>query len=64
MWREFITGVLSGVLAISLILACTCIVGSGVLFLIIYVKTPLQLLCVGLGIAFISLGIIGILMRD
>lgn len=64
MWREFITGVLSGVLAILLILACTCIVGSGVLLLLIYVKTPLQLLFVGLGLVVFSLGVIGILLRD
>jgi hypothetical protein len=60
MWREL----LAGVVAVLLILACTCIVGSGVLLLIIYVKTPLQLLFVGLGLAVFSLGIIGILLRD
>ena len=60
MWREL----LAGVLAVLLILACTCIVGSGVLLLLIYVKTPLQLLFVGLGLAVFSLGVIGILLRD
>lgn len=60
MWREL----LAGVLAVLLILACTCIVGSGVLLLLIYVKTPLQLLFVGLGLAVFSLGVIAILVRD
>lgn len=60
MWREL----LAGVVAVLLILACTCIVGSGVLLLLIYVKTPLQLLFVGLGLAVFSLGVIGILLRD
>lgn len=60
MWREL----LAGVVAVLLILACTCIVGSGVLLLLIYVKTPLQLLFVGLGLAVFSLGVIAILVRD
>lgn len=60
MWRELLTGIM-GVL---LILACTLIVGSGVLLLLIYVKTPLQLLFVGLGLVVFSLGVIGILLRD
>lgn len=60
MWREL----LAGVVAVLLILACTCIVGSGVLLLLIYVKTPLQLLFVGLGLTVFSLGVIGILLRD
>lgn len=60
MWREL----LAGIVAVLLILACTCIVGSGVLLLLIYVKTPLQLLFVGLGLAVFSLGVIGILVRD
>lgn len=60
MWRELI----AGVVAVLLILACTCIVGSGVLLLLIYVKTPLQLLFVGLGLAVFSLGVIAILVRD
>lgn len=60
MWREL----LAGIMGVLLILACTCIVGSGVLFLIIYVKTPLQLLFVGLGLVVFSLGVIGILLRD
>lgn len=60
MWREL----LAGIVAVLLILACTCIVGSGVLLLLIYVKTPLQLLFVGLGLAVFALGVIGILLRD
>lgn len=60
MWRELIVGIM-GVL---LILACTLIVGSGVLLLLIYVKTPLQLLFVGLGLVVFSLGVIAILVRD
>lgn len=60
MWRELLTGIM-GVL---LILACTLVVGSGVLLLLIYVKTPLQLLFVGLGLVMFSLGVIGILLRD
>jgi len=60
MWRELLTGIM-GVL---LILACTLVVGSGVLLLLIYVKTPLQLLFVGLGLVVFSLGVIGILLRD
>lgn len=60
MWREL----LAGVLAVLLILACICIVGSGVLLLLIYVKTPLQLLFVGLGLVVFSLGVIAILVRD
>jgi len=60
MWRELLTGIM-GVL---LILACTLIVGSGILLLLIYVKTPLQLLFVGLGLVVVSLGVIGILLRD
>lgn len=60
MWREL----LAGVLGVLLILACTCIVGSGVLLLLIYVKTPLQLLFVGLGLAVFALGVIAILVRD
>jgi len=60
MWRELLTGIM-GVL---LILACTLIVGSGILLLLIYVKTPLQLLFVGLGLVVFSLGVIGILSRD
>lgn len=60
MWREL----LSGIMGVLLILACTLIVGSGVLLLLIYVKTPLQLLFVGLGLAVFSLGVIAILVRD
>lgn len=60
MWRELLTGIM-GVL---LILACTLVVGSGVLLLLIYVKTPLQLLFVGLGLVVFSLGVIGILLGD
>jgi len=60
MWRELLTGIM-GVL---LILACTLVVGSGILLLLIYVKTPLQLLFVGLGLVVFSLGVIGILVRD
>nr|DAD94742.1 MAG TPA: hypothetical protein [Siphoviridae sp. ctK0l2]DAN40122.1 MAG TPA: hypothetical protein [Caudoviricetes sp.] len=60
MWRELLTGIM-GVL---LILACTLVVGSGILLLLIYVKTPLQLLFVGLGLVVFSLGVIGILLRD
>jgi hypothetical protein len=60
MWREL----LSGIMGVLLILACTLVVGSGVLLLLIYVKTPLQLLFVGLGLVVFSLGVIGILLRD
>lgn len=60
MWREL----LAGIIGVLLILACTLIVGSGILLLLIYVKTPLQLLFVGLGLAVFSLGVIGILSRD
>lgn len=60
MWREL----LADIMGVLLILACTCIVGSGVLLLLIYVKTPLQLLFVGLGLAVFSLGVIAILVRD
>lgn len=60
MWRELLTDIM-GVL---LILACTLVVGSGILLLLIYVKTPLQLLFVGLGLVVFSLGVIGILLRD
>lgn len=60
MWREL----LAGIMGVLLILACTLIVGSGVLLLLIYVKTPLQLLFVGLGLVVFSLGVIGILLRD
>lgn len=60
MWRELLTGIM-GVL---LILACTLVVGSGILLLLIYVKTPLQLLFVGLGLVVFSLGVIGILLGD
>lgn len=60
MWRELLTGIM-GVL---LLLACTLVVGSGILLLLIYVKTPLQLLFVGLGLVVFSLGVIGILLRD
>lgn len=60
MWREL----LSDIMGVLLILACTIIVGSGVLLLLIYVKTPLQLLFVGLGLAVFALGVIGILLRD
>jgi len=60
MWREL----LSGIMGVSLILACTLVVGSGVLLLLIYVKTPLQLLFVGLGLVVFSLGVIAILLRD
>lgn len=60
MWRELI----SGIMGVLLILACTLVVGSGVLLLLIYVKTPLQLLFVGLELVVFSLGVIGILLRD
>ena len=60
MWRELLTDIM-GVL---LILACTLVVGSGILLLLIYMKTPLQLLFVGLGLVVFSLGVIGILLRD
>ena len=60
MWR----GLLADIMGVLLILACTLIVGSGVLLLLIYVKTPLQLLFVGLGLAVFSLGVIAILVRD
>lgn len=60
MWREL----LAGIMGVLLILACTLIVGSGILLLLIYVKTPLQLLFVGLGLVVFSLGVIGILLRD
>ena len=60
MWREL----LADIMGVLLILACTLIVGSGVLLLLIYVKTPLQLLFVGLGLAVFALGVIGILLRD
>lgn len=60
MWREL----LAGIMGVLLILACTLIVGSGVLILLIYVKTPLQLLFVGLGLVVFSLGVIAILVRD
>ena len=60
MWRELI----AGVLAVLLILACTCIVSSGVLLLLIYVKTPLQLFFIGLGLAVFALGVIGILLGE
>lgn len=60
MWKEL----LAGIMGVLLILSCTLIVGSGVLLLLIYVKTPLQLLFVGLGLAVFSLGVIGILLRD
>lgn len=60
MWREL----LSDIMGVLLILACTLVVGSGVLLLLIYVKTPLQLLFVGLGLVVFSLGVIGILVRD
>lgn len=60
MWREL----LAGIMGVLLILACTLIVGSGVLLLLIYVKTPLQLLFVGLGLVVFSLGVIGILLGD
>jgi lipoprotein len=60
MWREL----LSGIMGVLLILACTLVVGSGILLLLIYVKTPLQLLFVGLGLVVFSLGVIGILLRD
>lgn len=60
MWREL----LSGIMGVLLILACTLVVGSGVLLLLIYVKTPLQLLFVGLGLVVLSLGVIEILVRD
>lgn len=60
MWREL----LASIMGVLLILSCTLIVGSGVLLLLIYVKTPLQLLFVGLGLAVFALGVIGILLRD
>lgn len=60
MWREL----LADIMGVLLILACTLIVGSGVLLLLIYVKTPLQLLFVGLGLVAFSLGVIGILLKD
>lgn len=60
MWREL----LADIMGVLLILACTLVVGSGVLLLLIYVKTPLQLLFVGLGLAVFSLGVIAILVRD
>lgn len=60
MWREL----LADIMGVLLILACTLVVGSGILLLLIYVKTPLQLLFVGLGLAVLSLGVIGILLRD
>lgn len=60
MWREL----LSDIMGVLLILACTLVVGSGILLLLIYVKTPLQLLFVGLGLAVFALGVIAILVRD
>jgi len=60
MWREL----LADIMGVLLILSCTLIVVSGILLLLIYVKTPLQLLFVGLGLAVFSLGVIGILLRD
>lgn len=60
MWREL----LADIMGVLLILACTLIVGSGILLLLIYVKTPLQLFFVGLGLAVFSLGVIAILVRD